>query len=279
MIINTFPFMLAISLGVPLMAAPPFITATVKHVAPEQATIKIPLDAGEMAEQMRLQGGPGSKTPEQINYKEASLRMLLRRAYKLKPYQISGPSWIDTERYDVVAQMSPGTTWDQMLDMLQALLIERFQLQLHSSKKTLMVYHLTIAKGGAKLLPPVQPPFKTDAKQMVAEMRRKMEANKEAMQREPGRQSTSRSFGIPSGTTEKLAQTLSSYLFAPVRDDTKIEGLYAFRVEWVPENRNALPGPNLFMAVEEQLGLKLHSEDEADEALVIDRAEMEPVGK
>ncbi len=259
----------AIGLALPLLARPAFETATVKHVAPDHMAKRIPLN-NELAERGRFQGGPGSKYTDRIEYSGVTLKMLLKRAYDLKGYQISGPAWIDTERYDVVAKLPPGTNQGQLRQMLQSLLTERFQLQQHRSSKRLMAYRLTIAKGGPKLLPPQKLP---DGKQQMEEARRNHQERVEAWQREPGRSITGRSIGLGSSTTEQLAESLSYILDRPVKDDTKIEGLHAFRIQWVPEDPNAFPGPNIFMAVEEQLGLKLEGERQMVEMLVIDTAE------
>jgi uncharacterized protein (TIGR03435 family) len=77
--------------------------------------------------------------------------MLLTRAYGVKMYQISGPDWIDSERYDIVAKVPPDTTREQFNIMLQNLLNERFKLTLHREKKEQPVYALVVGKNGPKL--------------------------------------------------------------------------------------------------------------------------------
>src|SRR5579883_2539408 len=42
-------------------------------------------------------------------------------AYKMAPYQVSGPAWIERERYDIAAKMPEATTDEQVLLMLQTL--------------------------------------------------------------------------------------------------------------------------------------------------------------
>ena len=63
---------------------------------------------------MAFEGGPGSKDPRRINYHGVTLKMLLARAYKLKPDQVSGPGCLDTERYTIAATLPPGTNADQL---------------------------------------------------------------------------------------------------------------------------------------------------------------------
>src|SRR5579864_4813436 len=54
---------------------------------------------GRVEELARFQGGPGTRSPNRINYPGVTLKMLLKRAYNLGPRQIFGPDWLDTQRY------------------------------------------------------------------------------------------------------------------------------------------------------------------------------------
>ncbi|HEY2845321.1 MAG TPA: TIGR03435 family protein, partial [Bryobacteraceae bacterium] len=98
-----------------------------------------------------LQGGPGTADPERIRGSRVTLQPLLREAYAVDFDQIQAPDWLADERYDIVANVPPGTTKAQLKLMLQDLLAERFKLALHIVKKDFAVYELTIAKGGFKL--------------------------------------------------------------------------------------------------------------------------------
>jgi uncharacterized protein (TIGR03435 family) len=80
-----------------------------------------------------------------------TLKNLLMNAYDVKNYQITGPSWLDTERFDINATMPPDTTKEQFRVMLQNLLAERFKLTIHWETKELPVYSLVVNKGGPKL--------------------------------------------------------------------------------------------------------------------------------
>ena len=79
------------------------------------------------------------------------LRDIVATAYRLKPYQISGPEWITTTPFDISAKMPAGATIRQMPDMLQSLLVDRFGLTFHREKKELPVYALVVGKGPVKL--------------------------------------------------------------------------------------------------------------------------------
>src|SRR2546421_3982241 len=80
-----------------------------------------------------------------------SLADLIPTAFNVKPYQISGPDWMSSQRFDILARMPEGTTKEQVPQMLQALLIERFQLKVHRESRDLPIYALIVAKGGPKL--------------------------------------------------------------------------------------------------------------------------------
>src|ERR1700681_1519458 len=66
-------------------------------------------------------GGPGTKDPGRIRYPNMSLKNLLMNAYDVKNFQIAGPAWLDTERFDIPATMPPDTTKEQFRVMLQNL--------------------------------------------------------------------------------------------------------------------------------------------------------------
>ncbi len=60
----------------------------------------------------------------------------------MKTYQVSGPTWMDTERFDIVAKVPRDASKDDVKLMLQNLLTERFKLTLHREKKDLPMYAL-----------------------------------------------------------------------------------------------------------------------------------------
>jgi uncharacterized protein (TIGR03435 family) len=98
-----------------------------------------------------FKGGPGTSDPGRISWSKAPLRQILIRAFGVTTDQISGPDWIDSERYEIIATMPPATTADDLKVMLQGLLAERLGLAVHHESRNLPVYLLTIAKGGSKL--------------------------------------------------------------------------------------------------------------------------------
>ena len=92
--------------------------------ADEQLTFEVasikpaePMVPGKMM--MGSRGGPGSADPGHLTYSNLSLKNLLVNAYGVKAYQISGPGWLDSTRFDVVAKVPQGATKEQVKVMLQ----------------------------------------------------------------------------------------------------------------------------------------------------------------
>jgi len=102
-----------------------------------------------------MRGGPGTSDPGQVTYSGLPLKLILTNAYDVRPYQISGPEWLDTERFDIVAKVPAGATREQARVMLQNLLADRFGLTLHHETKDSQVYELVVDKNGPKMKPAV----------------------------------------------------------------------------------------------------------------------------
>src|SRR5262249_43003490 len=90
-----------------------------------------------------------ASSPGQIHFTSATLQDCIKFAYGVRDYQISGPDWLNTERYDVIAKASTAVPTERLKTMLQALLGQRFELRVHREKKSLPVYALLIARGGS----------------------------------------------------------------------------------------------------------------------------------
>jgi uncharacterized protein (TIGR03435 family) len=88
-----------------------------------------------------------------IRYASISLGQLLMKAYDLQKYQIQGPSWLSTSRYEIVAKAPAGVFEEQFPQMLQQLLVDRFRLSSHFESRAGTVLHMEAAKGGPKLKP------------------------------------------------------------------------------------------------------------------------------
>jgi uncharacterized protein (TIGR03435 family) len=231
---------------------------------------------------------------------------LIQQAYDVRSYQIiGGPGWLNTERYDIVAKAeTPDINRETLKVLLQSLLAERFNLQIHRETKELPIYELVVGKDGHKLKKSeVQP--NTEAESRPADAGRAAQASgaprviggsgpagaapRGGSMIRMGRGQLNAQ-GVPvTGIIQMLAQQLGR----PVIDKTNIQGNYDFNLQWTPDETQRgigiagmerpaadgpLPadtssGPSLFTAVQEQLGLKLEASKGPVETLVIDRVE------
>ena len=84
----------------------------------------------EVASVKRMDRGiiHNSMGPRTVTMRGDPLKVVLMEAFKVKAYQIVGPSWLDEDCFDIVAKMPGGAASDQIPAMLQALLVERFKL-------------------------------------------------------------------------------------------------------------------------------------------------------
>jgi uncharacterized protein (TIGR03435 family) len=200
--------------------------------------------------------------------KNFTLKTLVGAAYNLTPRAISGgPAWIDSDRYDIVAA-TPGTVrpnLDEQMSMLRKLLADRFKLTFHREQKQLSIYALTVAKSGLKLkessAPPDTPPVLIN----------RMFPDRVLL---PAR----------NATMVQLASMMQrAVLDRPVLDKTGLSGKYDFDLEWTPDEtqfggqRPAATSestkPDLFAAIQQQLGLKLEATKGPVEVLVIGQVE------
>jgi len=134
------------------------ITAATAQTKPafEVASIKpTALDMAKLVSQAQSGGGMPRVGPRvegaRAEYIFMSLRDLIVLAYKVKAYQITGPNWLNSQRFDIVATLPEGTKKDDVPAMLQALLEDRFKLTLHRETKEGPVLGLVVGKGGPKL--------------------------------------------------------------------------------------------------------------------------------
>lgn len=193
------------------------------------------------------------------------VKLIIKLMFHLTDNQISGgPSWLDTDRYDIQAKAARPSTLDQLHQMFQRLLVERFNLRFHRETKEMATYELIVDKGGSKMKLNETPDDFRDFS-LRAAGRGKMIAEREPM--------------------SHFIWFLAQQLGRPVIDKTGLGRAYDFTLEWVPESvgvKGAIEardapvdqdGPSLLTALKEQLGLRLESHKGPVEVLVIDGAE------
>jgi uncharacterized protein (TIGR03435 family) len=173
-------------------------------------------------------------------------------------YAAVGPDWLVTEHFDIQATFSPDAEVQQVRQMLQGLLAERFRLTLHQERRQLPMFALVVAKNGPRIHPVEEGQSQTrgDAG--------RLEATKITMQ--------------------KLADLLARMTEHEVEDRTGLAGVFDFTLEWSPLDTPAIEpsangaagatdGPSLVTALQEQLGLRLESTKGPVDVLVIDHVE------
>lgn len=203
---------------------------------------------------------------------------LILNAYDYLPFEVIGaPSWMSSERYDVIANAGREPARDEMKAMLRALLADRFKLTTHTETRQLPAYALVRARVDGQLGPQLRPSdvdceaFRAGRGAAPAPRPPAQSTRPEAptcgMQARPG-------FYAAGGTTiAAFIASLSSDLERRVTDMTGLVGEYKIVVQWAPDDRPGSDVPSLFTALREQLGLKLDPLTGPAEVLVIDHIE------
>jgi uncharacterized protein (TIGR03435 family) len=233
------------------------ISAAVGQPAFEVASIRASQGGrGEGSRRENIQVSPGS-----LSMRNVSLRSSIRWAYHVMDYQVSGPDWMNFERYDISAKAAEGVPEDQMRLMLQALLAERFKLVLHKETREHAAYSLIVAKGGPKF-----------QESQIAEGEPVMNADKAKM-----------SVEVKGVTATQFVDMLSNILHAPVINNTGLTGRYDAKVDiakYIPDgtgNTPFDPVATILLGLQEELGLKVESKKMVLDFWIVDRVEKVPV--
>jgi uncharacterized protein (TIGR03435 family) len=227
-----------------------------------------------------------NKSDERMDYggvgnglsgRNISLQGWIQIAYEVRDFQVSGPSWIANEKFDIEARAEGEPTIQQTLLMLQSLLADRFHLTLHRETKESSIYTLDIHGRGLT---------------MKASADQSLWAGDFPNGSPDGRPVTG---GGPTGLGpgrfrgEAIPMTLFIRLLAgplgrTVVNRTGLTGRYDIDLRYAPGSglaafSDSAPAgetsdPSLFTALQEQLGLKLESTRGPVEMLVIDRVEL-----
>ena len=278
-------FAVAAPVGIGVLNAPPVLGAQPQAANASGPTFEVvsikPNKSGEL--RTTIQGmQPGGR----FTATNWTLRMLIRMAYRLQEFQMSGgPKWIDSDRFDIVAKADRVYTPAQLPAMIQTLLAERFKLAVHTESRDLRLYALVVASRDGKLGPRIHP-SNVDCAALSA-------SGAPPPPFVPGKVppcATETSGGrhmIANGMTmSRLAVALSISAKGIVVDQTGLSGGFDLELEWTPESptpappdaagagdRPADPGPSIFTAVQEQLGLKLDPQRGPVVVTIIDSAE------
>jgi uncharacterized protein (TIGR03435 family) len=230
-----------IPLLAPVLFAQPFEVASVRVSPPrsgEAQYVKMNIDAAR------------------ASYINVTLRLLISIAFEIGDNRITGgEAWMDSTKYDVDAKLPPGAGKQQIPQMLQTLLTERFGLAVHNASKTMPAYDLVVAKNGPKLKSAAP-----DGSGSNYILKGKIVG--------------------PQLSMGALADILSRQTARPVKDTTGIAGIFDIRLNWTPDDVTGKDttgdDPSIYVALQEQLGLQLKAAKEDIDFLVIDHANRTP---
>jgi uncharacterized protein (TIGR03435 family) len=200
----------------------------------------------------------------QFTAENATLRTIITFAFGVRGFQLSGgPSWLDSDRFDIVAKPEAGSNPAQLRQMVQSLLADRFKLKFHRETKEMQVVALEVGKNGPKLKP--------------------TKPEDDAARPNRGFQGGAGELTALGADMTSLATRLSAIVGRPVIDRTALTGRFDFTLQWTPDSpahmkspdepvANSEQGPSIFTAVQ-QLGLKLENQKAPVEIIVIDAVE------
>jgi uncharacterized protein (TIGR03435 family) len=249
-----------------------------------------------------------------VNIRFMSLYNLILTAYRIKPNQLSGPDWMQSQRFDIIAKIPDGASKDQVPEMLQALLSERFNLAIHRDRKDQPVFALVVGRNGLKL--------RRSAAEADASVPKAPGSQPVATPQGEARQLENGGIVVTSGpygpmhsgrgsngllkwdflklTMPALAALVTPHVDRPVMDMTNLQGSYDFGFEnqrLRPPDGRALKGggpseegragsdgsptdpygEGMLRAVE-NAGFKLEPRKAPVEMIVVDRLEKTPTG-
>jgi uncharacterized protein (TIGR03435 family) len=200
-------------------------------------------------------------TPGNFAMRNVALRFAIEWAWDLKDFEIAGPDWIKAEeRYDIIAKAGRPASENEMRQMLQSLLLERFQMTTHRETKELPVYVLLPGKGEAKV--------------------RVAAADEKPMINGNAQGTTFTAFPI-----SRFTFMLTRRMDRPVLDQTGLKGTYTYTIDLSglgfagrpAERQEGEAGPSIFTTVQRDLGLKLEARKEPISMLVIDSVNKVPI--
>jgi len=195
--------------------------------------------------------------PGRMEARNVTLRRCIRGAYNLPEAQvIGGPKWIDDLRYNIDAKAAGPAGDEELMQMLQTLLAERFQLKVHRETRQLNGYALAVTKTG----------FRGKALAESGECSDSANTG--------GALSTITSRSCP---MTNFAAKLAECLHLPVADATGIKGEFDITLQWSPDEirakaSDAAAGPSLDDALLKMLGLRLEARKVPTQVVVIDAA-------
>jgi uncharacterized protein (TIGR03435 family) len=217
----------------------------------EVVSVKPTDPADTHGERIRLDG-------RRVRMTGTTVEQFLLIGYSMQKAQIANlPDWAQTQRWDVsgIPDVEGTPSLKQLQGLMRKIVAERFGTQLHHEQREMPVFALTVAKGGHKMKVNTSDPDGWMIKNDSSSRNRHMEDLKNASMKD-------------------LTLILQFHVTRPVVDQTGLKGKYDFRLEWTPDDAppsDALDAPpELFRAIQDQLGLKLEATKAPADTLVVD---------
>jgi uncharacterized protein (TIGR03435 family) len=200
-------------------------------------------------------------SPDSLTMRNVTLKNAIRWAYHVTEYQVSGPDWLDSARFNIVAKSAGPANEEQLQLMMRALLADRFKLVLRHQTKEFQVYVLEPGKNGPKL--------QESNSQGEGSIQTQQDQMSVVVQRTP---------------ISQMIDMLTPLLGAPVLDMTGLKGKYDITVNIADYMAEMQPGSGapadplsiIKATLEGKLGLKLDSRKMPLDLLVVDHAEKLP---
>jgi uncharacterized protein (TIGR03435 family) len=231
-------------------------------------------------------GGIAPATPGRVRITNRPLRFILLDAFRLMDHQLIGaPEWTESARFDINAtyQADAARTEDDARAMLRTLLANRFGLKTHREMRELPIYSLVMARKDGALGPQLVRSG-IDCDRWIAEKRPQMGAGTASPVAPGGKRpvcmilTTRRFITAGTRTIQDLLGPLQAMTGRPVIDRTGLTGVFDFDLQWTsgPVAPAAGPtgppddGPSIFVALQEQLGLRLEPGRAPFDVVVVD---------
>jgi len=231
-------------------------------------------------------GGPGTSDPGRYTFGSATLIDLVEVGYHVDYFQISSKVPLDEQTFDLVAKLPEGATGQQFRLMMQNLLAERFHLKMHMQSKEFPTYELIVAKSGPKLKESAAGNVAAPAPRASSDGFPDLPPNRPGM---VAQHSVSGGFVLVRLKAQQepisaLARMLRLPDGQPMVDKTGLTGKYDFTLEFSSEVPSAASGgdaqlpvtPNLFTALQQQLGLQLVDKKIPFDVVVVDSVDKLP---
>lgn len=197
--------------------------------------------------------------------KATTVKYLLEWAYGILPAQhSSGPAWMDSDRYDIVAKAEGNATDNEMKRMTQTLLAERFKLQFRRESKEVPVIVVSLGKTAPKMIPAA------DGEKHSIRVEPQMNAEQNIV---------SYHVAATRFSISQLNEVFARQLQRVIVDQTGLTGEFDFTLDLTPdENHNPLDATLLLSAMRDQLGLAVKTQKTEVDYLVIDQVEKVAAG-